>query len=284
MDQSRRVTIYSAGSSGRSLFGILRDIFRELPEAHELGARLFKRNLKAMYRQSLLGFVWAVVPPLITAALWIFLRGSNVMSVGDTGISYPVFVLIGTMMWQVFSEAMQSPIKNVVSNKAMLTKINIPREALLLSGIYEVLFNVLIKLGLLAIIFVVFKQPVGLSLLLVPVGILSLLLCGFSLGLIFTPVGVLYTDIQRGLAVVLPFLMYLTPVVYPKPKGGAVGLIMKLNPVASLLPETRNWFTGLPTENLQLFIIYSVGFLLLLLLGLVIYRLAMPMIIERIGS
>ena len=191
MDQSHKITVYSANATNRSLFAILMAIFRELPEAHELGLRLFKRNLKAMYRQSLLGFAW-LVPPLITAALWIFLRGSNVMSVGDTGIPYPVFVLIGTMMWQIFSEAMQAPIKNVISNKSMLVKINIPREALLLSGIYEVLFNVLIKLGLLVIIFVVFKQAVGVSLLLAPIGILSLLLCGFSLGLILTPIGPVY--------------------------------------------------------------------------------------------
>ena len=263
---------------------MLIDIFMELPEAHELGFRLFKRNLKAMYRQSLLGFTWALFPPLITAGLWIFLRSNNVMSMGDTGIPYPVFVLTGTMLWQIFTESIMAPVKNVTMNKAMLVKINIPREGLLLSGVYETVFNVLIKLGLLAIIFLVFQQPVNSYLLMVLVGIAAIMIAGFAIGLILTPVGMLYQDIQRGLTVALPFLMYLTPVVYPKPTEGTIAFIMKVNPMASLIPDTRLWFTGQSAETMSLFWGYTAAFGILLLLGLVVYRVSMPMIIERAGS
>src|SRR5690606_2704507 len=103
-------------------------------------------------------------------------------------------------------------------------------------------------------------------------------------GLVLTPVGMLYQDIQRGLTVALPFLMYLTPVVYPKPAEGAIATIMKLNPMASLIPETRLWFTGQTAETMSLFWGYTAVFGIVLLLGLVVYRLSMPMIIERAGS
>jgi lipopolysaccharide transport system permease protein len=255
-----------------------------LPEAHELGLRLFKRNLKAMYRQSLLGITWALFPPLITAALWIFLRGNNVMSLGETSVPYPVFVLVGTMLWQIFTEAMMTPLTAVNSNKSLLIKINIPREGLLLSGIYMIFFNVLIKIGLLAIIFIAFQQPVTISVLWVIPGILSIILCGFAIGLILTPVGMLYTDIQRALGVALPFLMYLTPVIYPTPKEGVVALIMKLNPMATLLVETRNWFTSQPVLDLNMFLIYTGVFMVIAFFALMIFRISMPMIIERIGS
>ena len=284
MKSTDKVTVYTAETSRGLSFNSLFAMFRELPEANELGMRLFKRNLKGMYRQSLLGFFWALFPPLITAGLWIFLRSNNVLSVGDTGISYPVYVLTGTMLWQIFAESIQSPIKSVTSNKAMLVKINIPREALLLSGIYEVGFNLLIKIGLLFIVLIAFQQGVGFSLLMAPIGLLALILTGFSIGLILTPIGILYQDIQRGISVILPFLMYLTPVIYPKPRDGAIGMIMKINPIATILPETRNWFTGLPAEDWKLFTLYFCGFLILLVLGLIVYRLAMPTIIERIGS
>jgi lipopolysaccharide transport system permease protein len=133
MDQHQKITVYSADTTDRSIASHFRDIFRELPEAHELGSRLFKRNIKAMYRQSLLGITWALFPPLITAGLWIFLRGNNVMSLGETSVPYPVFVLVGTMLWQIFTESILSPLKSITTNKAMLIKINIPREGLLLS-------------------------------------------------------------------------------------------------------------------------------------------------------
>ena len=284
MNPTDKATVYTAEASRGQFIGQLFGIFREMPEANELGIRLFKRNLKAMYRQSIFGFFWALLPPLVTAGLWIFLRGSKVMSVGDTAISYPVYVLVGTMLWQIFSESIQTPIKSVISNKAMLVKINIPREALLLSGLYEIGFNLLIKIGLLFIVLIVFQQGFGFSLLMVPIGLFALIITGFSIGLILTPIGILYQDIQRGISVILPFIMYLTPVIYPKPTHGAVGMIMQFNPIATLLPETRNWFTGLPAENWQLFTLYSSGFLILLFLGLIVYRVAMPIIIERIGS
>jgi lipopolysaccharide transport system permease protein len=284
MDPHQKITIYSADTTDRSVASHFRDIFRELPEAHELGYRLFKRNIKALYRQSLLGITWALFPPLVTAALWIFLRGNNVMSMGETDVPYPVFVLVGTMLWQIFTESMLAPLKSVTTNKAMLIKINIPREGLLLSGIYEVMFNVLIKIILLVIIFIAFQQPVTISVIWVIPGILSIMLCGFALGLILTPLGMLYTDIQRGLAIALPFLMYLTPVIYPKPMEGTVALMMKLNPMATLLVETRNWFTSQPVLDLNMFMIYTVVFAVVAFFALMIFRISMPMIIERIGS
>ena len=115
-------------------------------------------------------------------------------------------------------------------------------------------------------------------------GILSIMICGFSLGLLLTPLGMLYTDVQRGLGVMLPFLMYLTPVIYPLPKEGIIALIMKLNPMATLLVETRNWFTSQPVLGLNMFLIYTSIFIFISFFALMIFRISMPMIIERIGS
>jgi lipopolysaccharide transport system permease protein len=285
MVRKENVIIYSAEATSRSIVSYLRDIMNGLPQAHELGFRLFKRNLKALYRQSLLGFAWALLPPLATAAVWIFLRGSNVISMADTGLSYPVFVLTGTMLWQVFTEAVLTPLAQVSENKAMLAKINIPREGLLLSGLYQLIFNTLIKLFLLAIVFLSFEQAlVPSSLIFVPVGLFAITLAGFSIGLLFTPLGMLYQDVNRGLSVLMPFLMYLTPTIYPAPRDGLLALIMKLNPIANFISQTRNWFTAQPAYDLRFFWIYTFMFALLFLIALVAYRISMPIIIERIGS
>jgi lipopolysaccharide transport system permease protein len=285
MMRNKKVITYSAEASGHSIVAHLRDIVDGLPQAHELGYRLFKRNLLALYRQSLLGFGWALLPPLATAALWILLRGNNVVNMEETGIPYPVFVLTGTLLWQIFSEAILAPLTQVTDNKVMLSKINIPREGLLLAGAYELLFNIGVKALLLALVYAYFHQVVSLpGLLFAPMGILAISLAGFSIGLALTPIGMLYKDISRGLAVVLPFFMYLTPVVYPVPRQGTIALIMKWNPLASLIIQTRNWFTAQPMYDMHLFWIYTSAFALLFLVALVAYRISMPIIIERIGS
>jgi lipopolysaccharide transport system permease protein len=284
MNQSDKITIYSASQRGQSIFKVFKEMVHELPEAHELGQRLFKRNIKAMYRQSFLGFFWALLPPLVTAGVWIFLRSSNVANFGETSVPYPVFILTGTLLWQIFSESVNTPITSVNSNIALLIKINIPREALLLSGIYTLMFNLVIKLGILAIIFIYFGQALSTTLIMAPVGILAIMLLGFSLGLLLVPIGMLYTDIQRGIALLLPFLMYLTPVIYPMKTGGLFGLLMKLNPMASLITETRNWLTVQPSYDLNMFFTILIASFFVFILGLVIYKISMPMIIERIGS
>ena len=285
MTKRKDVTIYSSKISNRSLAAFLRNIVEELPQAHELGLRLFKRNIKALYRQSLLGFVWALLPPLATAALWIFLHRNNVISMEDTGVTYPVFVLTGTMLWQVFSESILAPLAQVTENKNMLSKINIPREGLLLSGIYLLIFNTIIKLIILAIAFFAFNQKSSFpSIFFVPVGLFAIGLAGFSMGLLLTPFGMLYQDVTRGLGVLLPFFMYLTPTIYPTPLKGTIGLLMKLNPIAVFITQTRNWFTAQPVFDMQFFWVYMIAFILLFLVALMVYRISMPIIIERIGS
>lgn len=285
MTRNENIIVYSAETSNHSLAASLWDIVRGIPQAHELGLRLFKRNITALYRQSLLGFAWALLPPLATAALWIFLRNNNAVSMDDTGISYPVFVLTGTMLWQVFSEAISAPLTQVTDNKIMLSKINIPREGLLLSGLYQLIFNTVIKVLLLVVVFLAFHQVISLSsLIFVPLGLFAIGLAGFSIGLLLTPLGMLYQDINRGLTVLLPFFMYLTPTVYPAPRVGMIGLVMKLNPVAIFITQTRNWFTAQPVYDMGFFWMYTSTFALLFLVALVVYRLSMPIIIERIGS
>jgi lipopolysaccharide transport system permease protein len=285
MYEKQKTVTYSSQSSNRHIFGHLKDIRDTLPQSHELGLRLFKRNLKALYRQSLLGFFWAILPPLATAALWIFLRGNNVIQMEETRVPYPVFVLTGTMLWQIFSEAVSAPINQMTQNKSMLTKINIPHEGLLLSGIYELVFNIFIKVVLLGLVYLYYHQRSSFSsLVFVPIGILSISLAGFSIGLILAPLGMLYQDINRGLAVLLPFFMYLTPVVFPMPEQGYVSMIMKLNPLSPLISETRNWFIAQPVADLRLFIIFTLVFASLFVACLVAYRISIPMVIERMGS
>lgn len=285
MNKKEEIIIYSAKASNRSIFAHLYDIINELPQAHELGLRLFKRNLKALYRQSLLGFAWAILPPIATAGLWIFLRSSNVVSVAATGVSYPVFALTGTLLWQIFSEAISAPLNQVTENRVMLSKINIPREGLLLSGVYQLIFNIGLKILLLLIVYFFFRQTFGISgMIFAPIGIFAIGLAGFSIGLALTPLGMLYKDIDKGLAIFLPFLMYLAPVVYPASQEGTIGLLMKLNPLATLITQTRNWLTAQPSYDITLFCIITLAFSLFFFLSLVTYRIAMPMIIERIGS
>lgn len=283
-DDNIKVTVYSPESNIRHPGKLISELISELKPSHELGLRLANRNIKALYRQSFLGYFWSIAPPLITSLVWIFLRNSAVINIEDPGVPYPLFVLLGTMLWQIFTESVQAPLKAVTASRSMLTKINFPRTALILSGLYETFFNTLIKIALI-ISFLIFFQYIpdyhGIFSLL---GILALIVLGSCIGLLLTPIGMLYQDIQRGITVILQFAIYLTPVIYPAPKSGIAATLMQFNPVAPILTTTRNIILGQELTGLNEFITVSIIAFIFFIIGLFLYRLAMPIIIERVGS
>ena len=279
-----KVTIYTPNANNAAFFSSLIAIIKDIVPAHELAIRLFIRDIKSQYRQSVLGFVWVLIPPLLTAGLWIFLNNNKIVNVGETDIPYPLFVMIGTILWQVFAEAVNQPRLSVNTNKAMLTKINFPREALLLSGFYTILFNLGPKLLVLAAACYFFKIEPTLSLIFFPLGVLMISLSGFAIGLLLTPPGLLINDVARGIGIILPFAMYLTPVIYPAPSSGNFALLMQYNPLATLIDSSRDWLTGNLSYIPYEFTLISGFTLLFLIIGALAYRISMPIITERFGG
>ena len=279
-----KITIYVPNSSKTAFWSSLVAIIKDIRPAHELAFRLFARDLKSQYRQSFLGFVWVLVPPLLTAGLWVFLNNNKIIKVAETAIPYPLFVMIGTILWQVFAESVNQPLVSVRSNISMLTKINFPREALLLSGLYTLIFNMGPKLIVLAGAFVFFKIIPSLSLIYFPLGVLMISLSGFAIGLLLTPTGLMISDVSRGIGILLPFAMYLTPVIYPAPTSGYIALVMQYNPLSTLITTARDWFCGRLAGIPDDFSIISLFTFLLLAIGVLCYRIAMPIITERFGG
>jgi lipopolysaccharide transport system permease protein len=87
-------------------------MWQDLKSSRELAWRLFVRDITAQYRQSIFGIFWAFVPPLITSLVFILLQSNNILNIGETDIPYPVYVLVGTILWQLFSESLNAPLKN----------------------------------------------------------------------------------------------------------------------------------------------------------------------------
>jgi lipopolysaccharide transport system permease protein len=278
------ITVYVPESPVRNPVRLLRQMFGDLLDSVELGWRLFVRDTSAQYRQSILGYFWAVFPPLVASLPFVFLNSQGVVSMGETKIPYAAYAMIGTIIWQVFVDALGSPLKTVSAAKSMLTRINFPREALLLAGLGMVIFNFLIRFVLLIGVFAWFKIVPPPSALLFPVGVIALTMVGFMIGVLLTPLGMLYNDIQQTIPVAATFVMFLTPVLYPQPGSGLAGVIAAWNPLTPLVMTTRDWLTVGTSSHLVSFSIVSVSAGFLLFLGWAIYRIALPHVISRIGN
>jgi lipopolysaccharide transport system permease protein len=278
------VTVYTPDSSLANPAKMLRAMFRDLLASRELAWRLAVRDINAQYRQAFLGILWAFILPLANTLTWIFLSGTGIVTVQDTALPYPVYVFTGSMLWAIFMDAVNAPLQQTNGAKAMLAKLNFPRESLVISGIYQTLFNAGIKIVLLLAVLPFIGLTPGWHLLLFPLGLISLVLVGTAIGLLLTPVGVLYSDIGKGLPLLMQFLMFLTPVVFPMPKAGIAATIYNINPLTPLILTTRNWLTGLPSEAIFGFVLVNLLALLLLAVVWVIFRLAIPILIERMSA
>jgi lipopolysaccharide transport system permease protein len=278
------ITIYTPESSIRRPVKMFSRMFADLWRGRELAWQLAIRDIRAQYRQAALGLLWAFILPLAHTLTWIFLSGSGIVKISYTGLPYPVYVFTGTMLWAIFMDAVNAPLQQTIAAKPMLAKINFPREALVVSGVFQTLFNGAIKIALLLAALMIMGVFPGWRILLFPFAVFSLILTGTALGLLITPVGVLYSDIGKSLPLLMQFLMYLTPVVFPMPKGGLSAIIYHLNPLTPLITTCRSWLTGSPSLFLGYFILVNAVVVILLFVVWIIYRAAMPILIERMSA
>ena len=148
------VIIYTPESSLANPKRLIMEMVDELRNSRELAFALFTRDMKAQVRQSILGYAWLFFPPIATTLVWFFLNSSGVVKVADTGMPYPAFVMIGTLLWQAFLESLTKPIMSLTASKAMLVKLNFPRIAPVIAGIGQTTVTSAIRLVLLIPIFV----------------------------------------------------------------------------------------------------------------------------------
>ncbi len=286
MNQTKKLAkvVYTPASQMRTPGLLIRSMFKDLVGSRELAWRLFIRDVSAQYRQSILGIFWAFFPPILSGLVFIILQSKKVVNFGATDVPYPVFVLVGTTLWQVFSESINAPLKSVVMAKPMLAKINFPREALFVSAFYQTVFNMLIKSVIIIGVLFIFKVKITAGILLAPIAVFVLILFGMSLGMFLTPIGTLYTDIQQGLMMFIQFWFFVTPVVYPPPQTFPYSLIATLNPVSPILMTARDLITKGQFSNTVPFLVISGLTLLALITSWIIYRVTLPILIERMSA
>ena len=284
LQTSDKVTVYSAVSEVRDPIRLIKNIFSDFWTGRELAWRLFLRNLRGLYRQTLLGLFWAFLPPIANTAIWIVLRIVTNFDPGEVGVHMIVYTLTGMILWQSFIESFQMPSNALAKNRNMIAKLNFSRESLLLVGMGEVIFDLMIRLLLLIPAFIYFNVPFHPELLLAPFAILALITFGAGLGLLIMPFGSLYQDVGRFIGMVTPFWMIMTPVVYAPRTQGPGTLLNWLNPASPLLLLSRDLILLGETSFLTTGLIYAALAVPIALLGLLVYRISIPVLVERMTA
>lgn len=276
--------IYSPESRILKPRALLRAIAVDLLASRNLAWQLLLREINNRYRQSILGVLWAFFPPLVTTIIFVFLNGKNILNIGKTDIPYPVYVLLGTVLWQIFAESVTAPLKMFESCTPIMTKINIPREAPILAGMGQVLFYMGLQLLMALVALLFFDIRFSWSMLWALPAILVLISLGTGIGLFLVPFGALFKDVAEGTSLLLRFAFFLTPIVYPPPQTWPYSMLVHLNPVTPLLVGIRDLLTKGFVSELSIFLAVSFMSLFVFIIAAIFYRLSVPIALDRLGS
>ncbi len=259
-----------------------REMVDELVKSRELVYRLFLRDFTARYRQSVLGVVWAVLPVVMTVGVFWYLNRAAILPVQKTALPYPLYVLLGTTVWQVFASGLTAATQSLVSAGNLITKINFPRETLVFAAFGQSLVEFGIRVVLICLGFLIWQVTPHWTIILVPVVLLPLCLLTVGVGFITALANGVMRDVGQIVTALLMFGMFLAPVVYPPATAGPGKLLTWLNPVSPFLIATQDLATrGVLSHPVELAVSSAVG-VLAFLLGWRVFHLTEPRIAERV--
>lgn len=198
---------------GRSLVGtwkVLRDVVRQ----REMLNLLVRRDLKARYKDSALGFVWTLIKPLTQLAIYYVVIGQFLGA--ERGIpDFAIYVFTGLTAYALFSEIVVGGTASITGNAGLIKKVYLPREVFPLASVGSALFNFGIQLIVLVSATIILQRiPWSLDLFYAIPAMLVLVIYGTALGLLLAAVNVYLRDIQYLVEVVILIMFWASPIVY----------------------------------------------------------------------
>ena len=233
----------------RGTVASIRDIW-----AHrELTSLLVKRELRARYKNSSLGFVWSMLKPLAQLLVYYFVIG-ELMKFGRGIPDFGIYIFAGLTVWTIFNEMVSGGTGSIVANSGLVKKVYLPREVFPLSTVGASMVNFGIQLGiLLAFTAIAGAFPTSARILYVPLGLLLILVFGTALALVLSAINVYMRDMQHLVEIAMMLLFWASPIIYPyslvveRFGGSWVHEVYLTNPVtlAVLAFQRGTWVRGL---------------------------------------
>lgn len=179
----------------------------------ELVKNLATRDVEVRYKHSILGLYWAIINPLVTAAVFGFVFGV-IFHATSKPIPYAVFLISGITFWNLFANGVISATTSVTGNAALLAKVYFPRTVLPTAAVFARAIDMGFSVLVLAIVTAAYHVPVHFSMVLVlPILIIEFMFT-LGFGFITAALNVLYRDVAQLVVLLLMVWMYLTPVMY----------------------------------------------------------------------
>ena len=252
---------------------------REVWAYRDLVFILARRDIVAVYKQTILGPLWFLVSPVLTVFVYMFVFGS-IAGISTDGMPQAVFYLGGITLWNYFSSCFTATANTFTANAQIFGKVYFPRivapMANVLSNMVKLFIQMLLFVGVLAYYLGQNDSTIHLTEEIYLLPVLILMMAGLSLGIgiIISSLTTKYRDFKNFIGFGVSLLMYASPVIYPisavKDKG--YGAMLAYNPIAPIIETFRYIFTGHGSLDWGGLIISGIATILILFFGLVLFN------------
>ena len=224
---------------------------RELLRYKDLFYFLVWRDIKVLYKQTVLGFGWAIIRPVFSMIVFSIVFG-GLAGVPSDGLPYPIFAYAALLPWTYFSTSMTKSTNSLVSQANMLTKVYFPRLVVPMTPVLAGLVDFAIASVLLAVLMGWYGVVPTLNALFLPVLVILMIMTAAGIGMWLSALAIQYRDIKHGIQFLSQVLMYAAPVVWPVsliteklPEWGeTVRLVYGLYPMAGVIEGFRSSLLG----------------------------------------
>ena len=283
MSIEKKIVTYEPDNSlKKGYLSIFGEIARELVRNSWLTSQLFKRNFLALYKQSFFGVFWAVILPLISVGTFVVLNRSGVFSIGEMDVPYPIYAVLGLAFWQLFATGIIASSNSLVQAGPMIAKINFSKKSLVIASAGQALVSFAVQIALVFVLFIFYRYTPNIRILLVPVAVIPIAFLTLGLGLIMSLLNSVFRDIGNMLAMLITFLMFLTPVLYVKPSVGLLASITRYNPLYYLVSAPRDLALAGTVVEWRGYLIASGISIIIFVICLVAFHLTETRVAERI--
>ena len=246
-------------------------VWRSLWRSRELVALLAARDLRVRYKQTALGVIWVLLQPIASVVIFTLVFG-RLAGISSQGVPYPLFALLGLIVWTYFSSATVRASEVLISNTDLITKVSFNRLAAPVAAVLPPLVDLAVCTGLVGVFLVYYGIVPTWRVLAVPVWLALLVLAALGPALWLSALNVRYRDVQQAVGPSMQIWLFASPVAYPSTLLSDQGeLLYSLNPMAGLIGLARWSVLGTPWPGWPLAV--SLGMLLVVLaFGLAYFR------------
>ncbi|NIO15995.1 MAG: ABC transporter permease [Deltaproteobacteria bacterium] len=224
----------------KGYLSVFSEIVEDISANRWLTYQLFKRDFISLYKQSFIGVFWSFIIPLVSVGTFVLLNRSGVFAIGPIDAPYAIYGLLGVALWQLFSAGLVSGGDALVKAGSMIVMINFSKKSLVLASQGRSIVAFIIQFSLVLALCVYYRFAPSLNVVFLPLLLLPLIVLSVGLGFIFSLLNAVVRDVGNALSIVMTFLMFITPVLYPKPASGLLALISTYNPLYYLVSVPRD--------------------------------------------